>query len=435
MTLTKALFRIATWNLQRVGEKGMLKFSDGRPPLTTAMVLNTLERVCLGAGVIQSAGGIFGTQEGWCARADEELLDLIKSTHPYAAFPPVRRGRGIDSVGDAIRKKIHPLSKGLATVIDKYSRGLALFFGDRAAPHIEGLGHGLSTAVAPLSQRTVRFIEDKVPSVVAYLGGTNVGYNPTRVERTLQYIVDEDLLIRAVMAIFEPDLVYGESVSILSPYPIHEPHFTSHPIHWGMELLANKGFLDAEIQIPCTSPEPEAEARSIPVTVFNVHMNDGKTRTAIEVRKKQVIYLAEEAKKLIHAGKRVVIDGDFNIRAEGEDGRPTPEYQWFVSYMNAIGMEEAYQSWWGRNHRERPPYTYDPHIPILPERDKRKPAAPTPEKYPTHGRARYDFIFVGPGLKVKSVRVLHKECLVRNEGMMTYAISDHYPVQAQIEAV
>lgn len=424
-------FTLTSWNFQRVGTKGELGFSDGRPTLTTAMAINTLERVCLGADVIQATGGIFGMQEGWCAHAAEELAGLIKNSHPYfAPSPHMKNGKGINGIGDAIRRRIHPLSMRLAEKITESSRGLVLLLGALnswrgLAPHVEGLGQGLSNYVSPFSANTVRFIEDNVPKVVGYLGGSNVGYQPTLLEKTLQWVINEDLVARAAIAVLNPGPILGESVEVVSPYPITHHHFTPHPMQWGLELLANKGILETEIQIPGTD-------QSVPMTLLNVHLNDGRTRRAQDVRKQQIIALYQRAKQLIQEDKQVVIAGDFNIRAEDEQGHPTVEYQWLLSRIHAIGMVEAHQSCWGKNHRERPTHTFDPHIPILPERNKRKPTHDSAAT-PTHGRARYDFIFVGPGLRVKSIRVLLEESLVRTPGIMTYALSDHYPLHAQIE--
>lgn len=423
-------FTVTTWNFQRMGHIGRFTYPDGRPPLTTPLVLNTLERVVRGADVIQEVGGLFAMQESWCGRAADELANLVKGTHPYIACPSQRSGDGVDGVGHAVRRRINSLSGELARVSLQSSDTVAHFLQKRFLPdflasRIKELGRGMAGFVLSLGADAIRELEDVVPDLIGLIGGADVGHQSSPSERAIQLFLDEHLLARAVMAVFDPDLrVFGEGVELISPDPITRHHFTPHSIKSGLELLANKGFLEGEIQVQNIGT----------VVILNTHLNDGKTRRAVATRRVQVLTILRRAQELIRAGHQVIIAGDFNIRAEDEKGRRTEEFQWLLDQINATGMREVYQSLWSDNYREKPPHTYDPNIPILPERLHRERRNGNPMSAKIQGRARFDFIFIGPGLKADEVRVLRDEITIEEPGMGPYLLSDHYPVCVRIQA-
>lgn len=418
-------FNLTSWNFAVYGDAGTL-FREGRG-LTTPLVRAEVERLLHAAALLDHLGGVFVSQENWCARYAAQLVGLRKPPvdHAFSSF-----GHGITAIGDALDLRLTPLSVGAAKLLraraQKFVEPLRANL-PRFALSLDAASGRLAAMLEPLTPELTNWIEKQTGRIVDQMGGENVGATPSALERLAYEVFLDPLIALAVQELLHPENIFGGGLTAMWPQeftPKHRPPplFHPHPVTSGTETLAQKGFLEFEIDVEGT-----------PVTILTVHTHAISESTC----KLQILNLIEHLRTLVQQGKRVVIAGDFNIAAERINtytGKPQPTdaFEWLLERMNEIGMVEAHHS---LPVPVLPAPTYDPTTPILPEPQRRKPHRAATEEEQAARRQRLDFAFVGPGLRVEAIRVLEEECLIQVPKDGVYSIADHFPLHLKIKII
>ena len=253
----------------------------------------------------------------------------------------------------------------------------------------------------PRTTAAVKYLLPRTPQIVD--GLSSLHYNSGKCGllagalRCFNGLVPEDTVYRSLKWLVNPDAqwhAFDDALLLLSRYPIQNATISTYQARADHEHFVRKGILKAEIH----------PADRAPVTVLLTHNQEGESWHARRARQMQMNKLRDLRNQSPYP---VVIMGDLNEKRE----------DWLAQQLN---LTDTY-----RHHfpdsQEFPGYTYDAETPYA----KKQGIV-----LGSNSRLRLDYVFADQSLPIRTSRICRDEF---RHPQKEYDLSDHFPVEAEVE--
>lgn len=253
----------------------------------------------------------------------------------------------------------------------------------------------------PRTTAAVKYLLPRTPQIVD--GLSSLHYNSgecgmlASALQCFRGLVAEDTVYRSLKWFINPDAqwhAFDDALLLLSRYPIKNAVISSYQARADHEHFVRKGILKAEIHPPHRAP----------VTVLLTHNQEGESLHARRARHTQLGKLRQLVQQSSYP---VVVMGDLNERRE----------EWLTEQLNLI---DSYRQLFP-DRRAFPGYTYSAETPYAKQQGIRGGH---------NSQLRLDYVFTNSGLRVRTSQIRRDEF---RHPQKEYDLSDHFPVEAEVE--
>lgn len=369
-----------------------------KPPIPASpMRLDSPARSCLkfvtynahlfaGAGVARDShsGSVYHTGFSY---EDEERAELI---------PQCIRAIGPDVVGLTETWHPHVRQQIVTALRDVYPYHYS-------SAGLEGIGEIFRSLESrwPKTTAALKYLLPRTPRIVDGLSSLHYSAGDcgmlASALQCFRGLVAEDTVYRSLKWLVNPDAqwhAFDDALLLLSRYPIENAAISTYQARADHEHFVRKGILTADIHPPGLSP----------IRVLLTHNQEGESWHARRARHTQMKRLRSLRDQSPYP---VMVMGDLNEKRE----------EWLARQLN---LTDTY-----RHHfpdsRAFPGYTYDAETPYAKQQGIARG---------DNSQLRLDYVFADRSLQIRASQIRRDEF---RHPQKEYDLSDHFPVEAEVE--